>query len=82
MDIETGARLSALEILLANLIAERLRATADPSEASGQALKRILGQIIALPLSGPDAGMHGAIRSQIGDAAASVMKMALARALA
>ena len=81
MDVELGARLTALEILLANLIAERLRATPDPTEASGQALKRILEQINALPLAGPDAGMHVALRSQIGDAAASVMRMALERAL-
>ena len=82
MDVELGARLTAIEILLANLIAERLRATPDPTEASGQALKRILEQINALPLAGPDAGMHAAsLRSQIGDAAASVMRMALERAL-
>ena len=58
MDVEVGARLTALEILLGNLIAERLRATPDPREASGQALKQILEQINALPLAGRDAGMH------------------------
>ena len=81
MDIETGARLTALELLMANLIGERLRATPDPTEASGQALKRILEQINALPLAGPDAGMRAALRSQIGDATATVMRMALERTL-
>ena len=79
MDIETGARLTALEILIANLIAERLRGTPDPMEASGRVLKQIRDQITALPLSGPDAGMHSVIRSQIGDAVGSVMRMALTR---
>jgi hypothetical protein len=79
MEIETSARLFALEILMANLIAERPRTAADPVEASGKALKMILDQIAALPLSGPDAGMHNVIRTQIGEAAAAVMKMALDR---
>lgn len=82
MDIEAGARLTALEILVANLIAERLRGTPDPVEASGQALKRILDQIATLPLSGPDAGMHSVIRAQIGNAAGAMMRMALERAVA
>jgi hypothetical protein len=82
MDTETSARIFALEILIANLIAERLRGTPDPVEASGQALKMILDQIAALPLSGPDAGMHNVIRTQIGDAAAAVMTMAIERAKA
>jgi hypothetical protein len=82
MEIDDSARLFALEILIANLIAERLRDTQDPVEASGKALEMILGQIAALPLSGPDAGMHNIIRTRIGDAAAAVMKMALERAAA
>ena len=82
MEIETTARLFALEILIANLIAERLRGTQDPAEASGRALKMILDQIAALPLSGPDTGMHSVIRSRIGDAAMSIMRMAVARASA
>ena len=81
MDIEMGARLTAIEILIANLIAERLRGTPDPVEASGHALKSILDQITALPLFGPDAGMHSVIRSQIGDAVGSAIRMALERAL-
>jgi hypothetical protein len=82
MDTEISARLFALEILIANLIAERLRSTPDPKEASGQSLKKILEQISAIPLSGPDAGMHSIIRSEIGDAVVAVMRMAVDRALA
>jgi hypothetical protein len=81
MDMEISARLFAIEILIANLIAERLRGTPDSAEVSGRALKMILDQIAELPLSGPDEGMHSVIRSQIGDATASVMKMALERAV-
>jgi hypothetical protein len=82
MDVETSSRLFALELLIANLIGERLRNAPDPPEASGQALKRLLTQIDQLPLEGPDGSMHANLRSQSGDAVASVMRMAMDRAQA
>ncbi len=76
MDTEIAARVTALELLVANLIAERLRTTAEPGEMAALALQRILGQVNRMGISGPPA-ITSTFSTAVGDAAGRVMEMAV-----
>jgi hypothetical protein len=76
MDLTETARIAALELLVANLIAEQLRTTPEPVDAAAGALRMLLGQVEALPLTEPP-DQQAMLRSRIGDALGDVMKMAL-----
>jgi hypothetical protein len=81
LDLTDAARVAALELLVANLIAEQLRTTPEPVDAAAGVLRMMLGQIEALPLAEP-ADQQAMLRSRIGDTLGDVLKMALRAATA
>lgn len=81
MDLTDTARFAALELLVANLIAAQLRTTPEPVHTAAGALRMMLGQVEALPLTEPP-DQQAILRSRTGDALSDVLKMALRAATA
>ncbi len=79
MDLDAQARLHAIELLVAQLIAESFRHREDRAEAAGKALQHLLPIIGKLPL--PDANLdeEATLRVRIQDAASRILKAAMTR---
>ncbi|MDB5408788.1 MAG: hypothetical protein JWL84_3700 [Rhodospirillales bacterium] len=79
MDDEICARLYAVEILLAELIADKARAMPDPQESAAAALWILQPVISDLPLQEPNLDAEARMRQRIEEALGEVLRMAAAR---
>jgi hypothetical protein len=73
------ARLYAVEILLAELLADKARATPDPAEAIAAASWIVQPVISDLPLQEPNLDAEAKMRQGIEGAVGEIMKMVVAR---
>jgi hypothetical protein len=79
MENELRARLYAIEILLAELLADKARATPDPTEAIAAASWVLQPIISDLPLKEANLDAEAKMRQGIEDAVGEIMRIVAAR---
>jgi hypothetical protein len=82
MDIETTARIYALELLVTQLISEYLRSVADPEEQARWATDHLRGAAEAMPVQAAGLDEEARIRLRVKDDVSGILAAALARAKA